>query len=230
MKTGFNDLDNIVKIKGGDLIVIASRPAMGKSTLAINILRNVAIKEKEPVLLFSLENSKETIINKLTIRNSMDASIFIDASVPQTIDNIFKKSCELKEKENIELIIIDYLQLIQFNKSKVLSRDKEILKMLKTLAKKLDIPIIITSQLSRKPEERNDKRPVITDFNNTAPSILDYADKILFLYRDSYYNKDNKGNMTDIIVAKNENDEIGTIKLGWLPECCMFGNTAKFEN
>lgn len=82
MKTGFNDLDNIVKIKGGDLIVIASRPAMGKSTLAINILRNVAIKEKEPVLLFSLENSKETIINKLSIRNSIDASIFIDASVP----------------------------------------------------------------------------------------------------------------------------------------------------
>ena len=94
----------------------------------------------------------------------------------------------------------------------------------------MDIPIIITSQLSRKPEERNDKRPVITDFNNTAPSILDYADKILFLYRDSYYNKDNKSNMTDIIVAKNENDEIGTIKLGWLPEYCRFGNTAKFEN
>lgn len=233
MKTGFNDLDNIVKIKGGDLIVIASRPAMGKSTLAINILRNVAIKEKKPVLLFSLENSKETIINKLSIRNSMDASIFIDASVPQTINNIFKKSCELKGIENIELIIIDYLQLIQFNKNKVLSRDneiKEILKMLKTLAKKLDIPIIITSQLSRKPEERNDKRPVITDFNNTAPSILDYADKILFLYRDSYYNKDNKSNMTDIIVAKNENDEIGTIKLEWLLEYCMLDNTAKFEN
>lgn len=219
MKTGFNDLDNIMEMNRGDLVIVASRPGMGKSTLALTILNNVAIKEKKPVLLFSLENSKEKIINKLIISNSMveadkfeiydkyqkgkilkpeftdedwdrisyginilkDAPIFISTTAPYIIDDICKESREFKVKQNIELIIIDYLQLIQFDKSKTLSRDnenREILKMLKTLAKELDIPIIITSQLSRKPEERDDKRPCITDFTNSASSILTYSDKI----------------------------------------------------
>lgn len=89
--------------------------------------------------------------------------------------------------------------------------------------------IIVTSQLSRKPEERDDKRPVITDFTNTASSISNYADKILFLYRDSYYKKENKSNITEIIVAKNENGKTGTAKLGWTPEYCMFGNIMNFK-
>lgn len=271
MKTGFNDLDNIIKINRKDLIVVASRPGMGKSTLTKNILGNAAIKEKKPTAFFSLEESMENIVNKLIIRTSMvkadkfekydkyqkgeilkpeftdedwdrisygvnvlkDAPIFIDTTAPHTIDDIFKKSCELKQKENIELIIIDYLQLIQFNKTKTLSRDneiREILKKLKTLTQILNIPIIVTSQLSRKPEERNNKKPVITDFTNTESSILNYADKILFLYRDSYYNKENKSNITDIIIAKNYNGKVGTIKLGWMPEYCMFGNTIDFKN
>lgn len=272
METGFHNLDNNIKIKGGDLIIIASRPAMGKTTLALNILGNVAIKDKKPVAFFSLEENMENIVNKLIIRTSMveadkfkiydqyqkgqilkpeftdddwdrisygvnslkDAPIFIDVTAPQTIDNIFKKSCELKEKENIELIIIDYLQLIQFDKRKALSRDNEIdeiLQKLKTLAKELNVPVIVTSQLSRRPEEREDKRPVITDFTNTASSVLKYADKILFLYRDSYYNKENKSNITDIIIAKNgsKNENTSTIKLGWMPEYFMFGNTIDFE-
>ena len=243
MKTGFHNLDNNIKIKGGDLIIIASRPAMGKTTLALNILGNVAIKDKKSVAFFSLEEGMENIVNKLIIRTSMveadkfkiyDAPIFIDVTAQQTIDNIFKKSCELKEKENIELIIIDYLQLIQFDKRKVLSRDDEIdgiLQELKTLAEKLNVPVIVTSQLSRRPEEREDKRPVITDFTNTASSILKYADKIWFLYRDSYYNKENKSNITDIIITQNgnKNENISTIKLGWMPEYFMFGNTINLE-
>ena len=180
MKTGFDDLDSIMQINKGDLIIVASRPAMGKSTLALNILSNVAIKEKKPVLMFNLESSKENIINKLIISNSMveadkfeiydkyqkgkimkpelidddwdrifyglnilkDAPIFIDTTAPYTIEDICKKSRELKLKENIELIIIDYLQLIQFDKSKALSRDnetREILKELNILAKELNI-------------------------------------------------------------------------------------------
>lgn len=272
MKTGFHNLDNNIKIKGGDLIIIASRPAMGKTTLALNILGNVAIKDNKSVAFFSLEENMENIVNKLIIRTSMveadkfktydqyqkgqilkpkftdddwdrisygvnslkDAPIFIDVTAPQTIDNIFKKSCELKEKENIELIIIDYLQLIQVNKRKALSRDDEIdeiLQELKTLAEKLNVPVIVTSQLSRRPEEREDKRPVITDFTNTASSILKYADKIWFLYRDSYYNKENKSNITDIIIAQNgnKNENTSTIKLGWMPEYFMFGNTINLE-
>lgn len=265
MKTGFKDLDKIVKIERGDLIIIASRPAMGKSTLAINILSNVAIKDKKPSAFFSLDESMEKIVNRLIIKTAMveedkfkiynkyqkgeilkpkftdddwdrisygvnvlkDAPIFIDATAPQTIEHILKKSCELKE--NIEFIIIDYLQLIQCDKSKLLSRENEIediLKELKLLAKKLNVPIIVTSQLSRKPEERNDKRPAITDFTNTESS-LDYADKILFLYR---YNKGKKSNITEIIVAKNENGKIGTAELGYMPEYCMFGNIAIFKD
>ena len=230
MKTGFKDLDNIVKVNGGDLIIIASRPAIGKTNLAQNILSNVAIKENRPTAFFSLEESMEKIVNKLNILK--DAPIFINANTPQTIDDIKRRTYELKEKENIELIIIDYLQLIQYDKSKLLSRDnevEEILKELKLLAKELNVAIIVTSQLSRKPEEREDKRPVITDFTNTASSISNYADKILFLYRDSYYNKENKSNITEIIVSKNENGKTGTAKLGWMPEYCMFGNTVDFE-
>ena len=267
MKTGFKNLDKIVKIERGDLIIIASRPAMGKSTLAINILSNVAIKDKKPSAFFSLDESMEKIVNRLIIKTAMveadkfkiynkyqkgeilkpkftdddwdrisygvnvlkDAPIFIDATAPQTIEHILKKSCELKEKENIEFIIIDYLQLIQCDKSKLLSRENEIediLKELKILAKKLNVSIIVTSQLSRKLEERNDKRPVITDFTNTASS-LDYADKILFLYR---YNKEEKSNITEIIVAKNENGKIGTAELGYKPEYCMFGNMVTFKD
>ena len=249
MKTGFDDLDSIMQINKGDLIVVASRPAMGKSTLVLNILSNVAIKEKKAVLLFNLENSKENIINKLIISNSMaetdkfkiydkyqkekiikheltddywdrisyglnllkDAPILISTSAPYTIDDVCRKSRELNLKENIELIIIDYLQLIQFDKSKALSRDnetREILKELNILAKELNIPIIVTSQLSRKVEERSDKRPIIADFSNTSSSTFIYSNKILFLYRDSYYNKFQKSNITDIIIAKNENGNI----------------------
>ena len=270
MKTGFKDLDNIVKIKGGDLIIVASRPAMGKTTIAQNILSNVAIKEHKPIAFFSLEESMEKIVNKLIIRTAMveadkfkiydkyqkgeilkpeftdedwdrisyginvlkDVPIFINATEPQTINDIKRRTYELKEKENIELIIIDYLQLIQYDKSKSLSRDnevEEILKELKLLARELNVSIIVTSQLSRKPEERDDKRPVITDFTNTASSISNYADKILFLYRDSYYKKENKSNITEIIVAKNENGKTGTAKLGWMPEYCMFGNIMNFK-
>ena len=220
MKTGFKDLDKIVKIERGDLIIIASRPAMGKTTLAQNILSNITIKYKKKSAFFSLDESMEKIVRLFYGVNVLkDTNIFIDATAPQTIEHILKKSCELKE--NIELIVIDYLQLIQCDKSKSLSRENEIediLKELKLLAKKLNVSIIVTSQLSRKPEERNNKRPVITDFTNTTSSILNYADKILFLYRDSYYNKENKSNMTEIIIGKNKNGKIGTTKLEWMQE------------
>ena len=200
------------------------------TTLVQNILSNVAIKEHKPTAFFSLEESMEKTVNKLNILK--DTPIFINATAPQTINDIKRRTYELKEKENIELIIIDYLQLIQYDKSKSLSRDnevEEILKELKLLARELNVSIIVTSQLSRKPEERDDKRPVITDFTNTASSISNYADKILFLYRDSYYKKENKSNITEIIVAKNENGRTGTAKLGWMPEYCMVGNTVDFE-
>ena len=204
MKTGFKDLDDIIKLNKGDLIIIASRPAMGKTTFVQNILDNIIQKENKDVLFFDLEK-----INK-----------------SYTINDIYENSH--KSKKDIELIIIDYLQLIQFDKSKLLSRDNEIteiLKKLKILAKELNIPIIITSQLSRKVEKRDDKRPNITDFVHSEHGILTYSDKILFLYRDFYYNEKNKSNITDIIVSRNNDGSVGTIKLEWIPEYRIFSNT-----
>ena len=270
MKTGFYDLDNIINLNNGDLIVVGSRPAMGKSTFVQNILSNLAIKENIPVLFFSLEENKEKIVSKLIISNSMveadkfrlydeykknveikpelsdedwdriayginllkDAPIFIASDVQYTIEDICIKSSEFKKEQDIGIIIIDYLQLIQFDKRKLLSRDNEIteiLRKLKVLAKILDVPVIITSQLSRECEKREDKRPIIEDFSNSKYGVSTYSDKILFLYRDSYYNKINKSNITEVIISKNNEGNIDTIKLAWMPEYCMFGNTVVFE-
>ncbi len=237
MKTTFKDLDNIVKLTKGELIVIASRPGMGKSTFVQNILSNMAIKENKAVLFFSLEESSESIENKLSIINSMgevdkfklyeqyQKQVYILSNAPYTIDDICNNSHELKK--DIDLIIIDYLQLIQFDKKKLLSRDneiKEILKKLKMLAKELDVPIIITSQLSRKMESREDKKPYVSDFSDSESGILTYCDKVLFLYRDSYYNKNSSSNITDVIVAKNNDGNVDTIKLEWMSEYCKLGN------
>lgn len=270
MITGFKDLDGIIKINRGELIIVASRPAMGKSTFVQNVLSNVALKDNEAVLFYSLEESKEKIINRLIIRNSMieadkfelynkykknkqskpnlleeewdrivygvnllkDAPIYIASDTPYTIDDIMIKSRELKFEKDIKLIIIDYLQLIQFDKKELLSRDNEIteiLKKLKILAKELDVPIIITSQLSQECEKREDKKPYIADFSNSQKGILKHADKILFLYRNSNYYKKYKSTFTDVIVAKNNDGGINTIKLAWLPEYYMFGNTTVFK-
>ena len=270
MNTGFKDLDEIIDLKKGELVVIASRPAMGKSTFVLNILSHFTLKEKKSVLFFSLENSNDNIINKLIISNSMveaekfqlynkykkentekpglseddwdriayginllkDAPIYIASDVPYSIEDICIKSTRLKKEKNIEAIIIDYLQLIQFNKKKLLSRDKEIteiVRKLKVLAKILDVPVIITSQLSRECEKRDDKRPIIEDFSNSKNAITTYSDKILFLYRDSYYNKKNKSDITEVIVAKSNDRNMDTIKVTWMPEYCMFGNTIVFE-
>ena len=270
MNTGFKELDEIIDLKKGELVVIASRPAMGKSTFVLNILSHFTLKEKKSVLFFSLENSNDNIINKLIISNSMveaekfqlynkykqentekpelseddwdriayginllkDAPIYIASDVPYSIEDICIKSTRLKKEKNIEAIIIDYLQLIQFNKKKLLSRDKEIteiVRKLKVLAKILDVSVIITSQLSRECEKRDDKRPIIEDFSNSKNAITTYSDKILFLYRDSYYNKKNKSDITEVIVAKSNDGNMDTIKVAWMPEYCMFGNTIVFE-
>ena len=257
MKTGFKDLDEIIEVDKGDLVVVASRPAMGKSTFVLNILSHIALEEKKKVLFFSLEACKEHLINRLIISNSMveeekfglynkyktkpdiseddvnriayginllkDAPIYISSDVPYSIDDICLKSTIFKKEKNIEAIIIDYLQLIQLNKKKLLSRDEEIteiLRRLKVLAKILDIPVIITSQLSRKCEKRENKKPIIEDFSNSKKAIDSYADKILLLYRDSYYNKENKSNFTDVIIAKNLGGNLNTIKVAWMPEYC----------
>ena len=254
MKTGFKNLDAIIEMKKGKLIVIASRPAMGKTTLVLNISNYITLHEKKGVLFFSLENSKEYIEEKLIVSNSMvekskleknnllnedkdrieygknllkNAPIYIEANAPFSINDICLKSRRIKEKKDIEVIIIDYLQLIQFDKKKLLSKNDEItyiLRKLKVLAKELDVPVIITSQLSTNCEKREDKRPMIADFTNSKYGINTYSDIILFLYRDSFYNKENKNNVTEIIVAKNNSGKISNVKIAWIPEYCKFKN------
>ena len=262
MKTGFKELDNIIKLNKNELIVIASRPAMGKSTFVQNIISNVSIKENKSVLFYSLDVDKESVIKKFIISNSMveykkfnlyvsskdktglskedkdriayakkllkNTKIYIDDTPNISIMDICLRCKKMKLEKDIDLVVIDYLQLISYDKSKLLSRDEEIseiLKELKVLAKTLDIPVIITSQLSSKCDKRENKRPMMSDFSDSKYGIYTYSDKVLLLYRDSYYNKDNKSNITEIIIGKNSHGEVGITKLAWMPEYCMFGNT-----
>ena len=270
MKTGFKDIDNNIKINNGELIVIASRPFIGKTTFALNILSHIALGEKKGALLFSLEDGEKNITEKLIISNSMvekekfdlynqyketkikkpelleddwdriaygieilkDAPIYLSCDAPLSIDDIYEKSKKMKLEKNIDVIIIDYLQLIKFDKKKLLSRDDEIteiLRQLKVLAKELNIPVIVTSQLSRPTKERNNSKPVIEDFSSSKYGITKYSDKILFLYRHLDYTENRKSNIAELIIAKNNDGNINTIKLGWLPEYCKFGNAIVFE-
>ena len=211
MKTGFKDLDSNIRFKNGELVIIASRPAMGKTTFALNILSHIGLEEKVGVLFFSLEDSEENIIKKLTTINSITeeilktSQIYISTEVPLSIEDICKKSKKLKIEKNIKAIIIDYLQLINFDKQKLLSRDDEVTEILcklKRLAKELDVTIIITSQLARLAKERMNQKPMIYDFSSSKYGISRYSDKILFLYRDLNYTENEKDIITKLDIAK----------------------------
>jgi len=262
MKTGLHDLDAGIDINGNKLIILGSRPAMGKSTFAINIISNIAIKQKEAVLYFNLESSKEQITSKFIVSNSMveytkfrriknpkilgeelteedwdriaygtellkTSKIFIEDKANISIDEIYTESIKMKIEQNIQFIVIDYLQLIRYEGDRCLSRDLQInriLEKLKILSKELNIPILVLSQLSREPENRENHRPKITDFSNTKESICTHSDIVLLLYRDEYYNTNTKlKNIAEIIVAKGVAEE-RTFEIAWMPEYLKFGN------
>lgn len=237
MKTGFEKLDKIIEVNKGDLIIVASRPSMGKTSLVCNMVNYVLTKEKEAVLFFELEESIEKIEERLRLVNenieTEDLPIYILDDY--RCRHMCSKSEILKKEKNIKLIIIDYFQLIEIDKGVLSNREYEcieILRKLKLLAKELNIPIIVTSTVSSKCERdksRNDKRPLMEDIVSPKIGIDNYVDKVLFMYRDSYYNKNNKSNLTEIIVAKNENGKTGTVKLEWIPEKLMFINTTVTE-
>lgn len=199
MKTGFEKLDEKVNFNRGDLIVVAGRPAIGKSTYGINIINNLS-KQNIKVAVFNLETSKETLLQNLENINN----IYIDDTPNITVNYIEEKCKKLIKENNIKFVLIDYIQLVK-------KENIEICSKLKTIAKELNITILALSQLSYKVEEREDKRPVLADIKD---EVVKNADMIMFLYREDYHNKENnKPNTFEIIVSKNNTGELGTAEI-----------------
>ncbi|EGX28079.1 replicative DNA helicase [Candidatus Arthromitus sp. SFB-mouse-NYU] len=254
LSTGFYDLD--IKLSGlqkSQMILIAARPSMGKTTFALNIAENVAIKENKTVLIFSLEMSKEQLtsklissitkinIQKLQTGNLDDsdldrlvkgteiiskAKIYIDDTPNISITEMRSKCRKLKFSTNIDLIIIDYLQLMSGNTRNENRQQEvsEISRFIKALSKEINCPIIALSQLSRAPEQRSDHRPMLSDLRESG-SIEQDSDIVMLLYRDEYYNKDTEyKNIAECIIAKHRNGEVGNIKLAWIGQHSKFAN------
>ncbi len=253
--SGFTELDyRTAGFHGSELILIAARPAMGKTAFALNIATNAAVKANVPVALFSLEMSKEQLVNRILCSESMvdsnkvrtgkleeddwtklagaigplsEAEIFIDDTPGINITEIRAKCRKLKLEKNIGMVVIDYLQLIQGTNKRGGSREQEISEIsrsLKILAKELDVPVIALSQLSRAAEQRPDHRPMLSDLRESG-AIEQDADIVMFLYRDDYYNQDSeKKDIAEIIIAKHRGGSTGTVELLWL------GSYTKFVN
>ncbi|MGC8977209.1 MAG: replicative DNA helicase [Candidatus Ratteibacteria bacterium] len=253
--TGFYDLDRLTTgLHPSDFIIIASRPSMGKTALACNIVLNLnSGVEKVPVLIFSLEMSKEQIVqrmlcseakvNILKLRQGMlsdkeignlllaasrleELPIFIDDTPGLSIFELRARARRLKAKENIQLIVIDYLQLMR-GSGRTENRQQEISEIsasLKSLAKELNIPVIAVSQLSRETEKRADKRPQLADLRESG-SIEQDADLVLLLYREEFYEEteENRG-IAEVIIAKQRNGPTDSIKLTFLKEYTRFEN------
>lgn len=261
IETGFTELD--YKTSGfhkSDLIIIAARPAMGKSAFAINIATHAAISNNVPVIIFNLEMSKEQVANRILCSEAMvdsnkirtgkiddndwiklanssgrlaEAPIYIDDTPGISIMEIRARCRKLKIEKNIGLVVIDYLQLVQGSGKKNSSREQEISEIsrsLKILAKELDIPVIALSQLSRGAEKRDDKRPMLSDLRESG-AIEQDADIVMFLYRDDYYNQDSeKKNIAEVILAKHRGGSTGTVELLWLGNYTKFANLEKYRN
>ena len=254
LSTGLSAVDaKITGLNKSDLLLLAARPGMGKTSFALNVALNVAKSSQKTVAVFSLEMSAEQLVTRLlasealvengrlktgnlretdwqkiadaaTIMNRLD--IRIDDNPMLTVADMNAKCRRL---DNLGLVVIDYLQLMTSaggkghsgeNRQQVVS---DISRMLKIMAKELDVPVICLSQLSRANEKRDDKRPMLSDLRESG-AIEQDADIVMFLYRDDYYNEDSdKHNIAECIVAKNRHGETGKVELRWLPEYTSFG-------
>ena len=256
--TGFADLDyKTAGLHGSDLILLAARPAMGKTAFALNIATNAAVRAKVPVAIFSLEMSKEQLVNRVLCGEAMvdsnkvrtgkldeqdwaklasalgplsESEIYIDDTPGISVMEIRAKCRKLKLEKNIGLVVIDYLQLIQGSNKRGGSREQEISEIsrsLKILAKEINVPVIALSQLSRAPEQRPDHRPMLSDLRESG-AIEQDADIVMFLYRDDYYNEDSdKKNIAEVILAKHRAGSTGTVELLWLGSYTKFVNIDK---
>lgn len=255
--TGFIDLDyKMSGLQNSDFILVAARPSMGKTALVLNIAQYVAFHENMATAIFSLEMSKEQLVNRLfSLESRVDAQILrsgnlndsdwekliegadvigkskliIDDTPGISISEMRSKCRKYKLEHDLKLIIIDYLQLMSGN-GRTDSRQQEISEIsrsLKGLARELNVPVIALSQLSRAVEQRPDHRPMLSDLRESG-AIEQDADVVMFIYRDDYYNKDtDMKNIAEIILAKQRNGPIGTINLVWLPQYTKFANMEK---
>ena len=252
--TGFLDLDyRTAGMQPADLILIAARPSMGKTALVLNIAQYVAFKSDLPLAIFSLEMSREQLVNRLfSLESRVDSQhirtgnlsdrewedlidgagvvgrskLIIDDTPGISIPELRSKCRKFKMEQDIQMIIIDYLQLMSGN-GRTDSRQQEVSEIsrsLKALARELNVPVIALSQLSRAVEQRPDHRPMLSDLRESG-AIEQDADVVMFIYRDDYYNKDSdKKGIAEIIIAKQRNGPIGTVELAWLPDYTKFAN------
>lgn len=252
--TGFLDLDyRTAGMQPSDLVLIAARPSMGKTAFELNLARHAAFKKGLTVAIFSLEMSKEQLVNRmLSMESSVDSqklrtgqmndqewekliesagvigksSLIIDDTPGIGIAELRSKCRKYKLEHNLSIIMIDYLQLMTGN-GKQESRQQEISEIsrsLKAVARELNVPVIAFSQLSRAVEQRPDHRPILSDLRESG-AIEQDADVVMFIYRDEYYNHDSdKKGIAEIIIAKQRNGPIGTVELAWLPEYQRFMN------
>lgn len=256
LPTGFNDLDvRTAGLQASDFIVIAGRPSMGKSSLVLGIAEHIGVVEKLPVAFFSLEMSKEQLAQRMICSHARvdahrvrtgflstsdwpkltqaagklsEAKIFIDDSPSLTIFELRAKARRLKSQYNIQLIVIDYMQLMR-GPSDAESKQQEISEIsrsLKALARELKVPLIAISQLSRAVESRTDHRPQLSDLRESG-AIEQDADLVALLLREEYYNptEENRG-ITEVIIAKQRNGPVGSLKLSFIKEYARFENLA----
>jgi len=253
--TGYADLDNMTAgFQNSELIILAARPSVGKTAFALNIAQDVAIRSKIPVAIFSLEMSKESLAQRMLCAEAeieqqklktatlsdtgwkkltralgrlSEAPIYIDDSASMSSTEIRAKARRLKLEKGLGLIIVDYLQLMRGNKSRVENRVQEISEIarsLKVMARELECPVVALSQLSRAVEQRPDRIPRLSDLRESG-EIEQTADLVMFIHRDDYYNpQSERGNIAEIIIAKQRNGPVGQLELVFRKEIAKFAS------
>ena len=259
--TGLADLDRmILGLNKSELILIAARPGMGKTSIALNIALHAALNEGKTIAIFSLEMSREQLVSRLLSKAALipsqnlltgqltpqqwrditDAAQSLSATDIRIDDNptltVSEMNAQCRRIPNLDLVVIDYLQLMQSagsghswsNESRT-QAVSDISRMMKIMAKELNVPVICLSQLSRANESRQDKRPMLSDLRESG-AIEQDADVVIGLYRDGYYNKECENpNLAEAIILKNRKGSTGTVELTWLPEYTSFGNVERWH-
>ncbi len=253
VSSGIKDLDDKTSgFQKGDMVLIAARPSMGKTTFALNIAEHAALRSGKSVVIFSLEMPKQQLaykllcseanVDMLSLRTGelddrdweniaratgplSKAKIYIDDTAGVSVMEMRSKCRRIKMEHGIDLILIDYLQLMSGSSTENRQQEvSEISRSIKALAKEMECPVIALSQLSRAPEQRADHRPMLSDLRESG-SIEQDADVVMFLYRDEYYNKESEDKgVAECIIAKQRNGPVGTVKMAWLGQFSKFGN------